>query len=362
MTILWCESFDYYGSDRDLLLQGAWASNSLAITTISSHTLNTNSRTGTYAIRKPAAGSDTTLWRGVGSERTTVGVGFALFYSILPDVANTAVMVDFRDTFGDVNLTIHCQTTGVIEVIRGYVSGGTSLGQTTAPHIVANGYQHVEVIATMATDSTGSVEVRVNQQSVLSLTNVQTAVTNAECSILGFPGNKNNVAPSSSSSTHVTYYDDIVAHDGSSFLGDVRVYTLFPDGDTATADWTATVGNPYEDIHQTAPDDDTSYIYAPGNVSPSSYQSDFDLDELPVSFGTIVGVVPFARSRKTEAGVADIELSVKSGSSYSAPSTQWPVSMSYSYDFEVVELDPNTGSAFTISSVNASQISIERVG
>jgi hypothetical protein len=143
------------------------------------------------------------------------------------------------------------------------------------------------------------------------------------------------------------------------FLGDRRVITLFPNADTVQADWTPVgSGTGFGAIDEVSPDGDTTYISAglPGLPTPTS---EFGMDDLTAGISAISGVILVNMSRKTEAGVANVQMSVISGASESAGTDQ-PMTEVYTYRQDVFEIDPASAAPFTVAEVDALLIKADR--
>nr|WP_295378346.1 hypothetical protein [Pseudoxanthomonas sp.] len=279
----------------------------------------------------------------------------AIWLNNLPVVVQGLYLFQFRDAGNTPQVTIICDTTGTISAYRGTTT--TLLGTSASAAIVAGAYQHVE--AKVVFDNVaGSVEVRVNGVTVLSLTGVDTVATaSVECSQICVMNTR------SASTTNITgwFFDDVFAWDTSGtenndFLGDRRVRTLFPDGNTASAGWTAVgAATGYECIDEAVPDEETTYIEAAGGTTPTS---EFTLTDLP-SVGAIAAVEVVTRSRKTNAGVANLQTSMVSGASVDVGADR-PLTEVYTYRSDVSELDPATGVPWTQAAVNAAKLRIAR--
>jgi hypothetical protein len=349
MSLLWCDGWDHYGVIGNLT-EGAWAE------IIGGFTLSTvNPRTGTYAMRGPSSSSS--LRRVLGGAKTTVGIGAAFYFANLPPVARIVRIFDFRDANNVVQVSIGLDTTGTISAYRGTVNGGTLLGVTASPSVSAETYQHIEAMVFFS-QTVGTVEVRVNGVTVLSLTGLDTVasalVEASQISVAGCTGS-NGVT---------TDVDDIFCYDdtgsfNNTFLGDRRVLTLFPDADTVQADWTPVgSGTGFGAIDEANPDGDTTYISAgvPGSPTPTS---EFGMENLPAGVSAISGVVLVNMSRKTEAGAANVQMSVISGASETAGTDQ-PMTEIYTYRQDVFEIDPDSAAPFTTAEVDALLIKADR--
>lgn len=360
MALLWCDGFDHYGLDETNMTDGAWAEVDPGVGT--GWILSTvNPRTGTHSLRR-GGGSGVRLARRVlGGAKTTVGQGAVFYPSFLPDVNNTHVLYDFRDAGNSIQVTVLVQSTGVISVKSGNMLG-TELGATATPAVVAEAYQHIETIVTI--DSTvGEVEVRVNGVTVLALTGVNTnPIGTGECSQVALVGYRNTGV--GGSPNWILDVDDYYCYDDSgsfnnTFIGDRRVLTLFPNADTAQEDWTPSTGvDSFAMVDEADPNDDTDYIFTSSSGSPGTI-TEFDLDNLPAGVSSVSAVQLVHRSRKTDAGVANVQLSAVSAASETA-GTDRPVTEAYTYYHDVIEADPDTAAPFTPSAVDALKLKIER--
>lgn len=349
MALLWCDSFDYYGSTIGNLTEGLWAEITAGVT------LSTlNPRTGTHSLR---LGASTTQRRVLGGAKTTVGLAGAFYYPILPTGNNSCRIFEFRDAANQPQVSIGLQSTGTIEAKRGSVSG-TVLGTTASPVVTAETYQHIEAMVFFS-QTVGTIEVRVNGVTVLSLSGIDTVNTAlVECSQVVLGGGISGSTPSNVDMDDVFAYDDTGSFNNS-FIGDRRVITLFPDANTIQADWTAVgAATGYEAIDDASPDGDTSYITAgvPGSPGPIS---EFGIQNLPAGISAISAVVVIEMARKTEAGPANTQWSVISGASETAGLDK-PMTEIYTYRADVFETDPASAAPFTPSEVDGLLVKVER--
>jgi hypothetical protein len=344
MALLWCDGFDHYGVLGNLT-EGVYAEVTAGVTLSTS-----NPRTGTHHLTFTGISM---VRRIFGAAKTAVGIGAVFYYPALPTTANRARLFEFRDAANVAQVSVGVDTTGTVSAYRGTV-GGTLLGTSASPVITAETYTHVEVFVTIS-DTVGTVEVRVNGVTALSLAGQDTKATaNTEVSQVAISG----AIGSGGGSPEV---DDLFCYDDSgsynnSFLGDRRVLTLFPNADTAQADWSINGDtNGYQCIDEASPDGDTTYIAS----STAGEISEFGLDDLPGGISAVSGVVLVEMARKTEAGVANTQLSVISGASTTAGADK-PMTEIYTYRQDVFEIDPASAAPFTPSEVNALKVKIER--
>jgi hypothetical protein len=350
MALLWCDGFGHYGVVGNMT-NGVYAQVSAGVT------LSTvNPRTGTYCIRQGGGttASTTDLRRVLGGAKTTVGIGGAFYWGALPTDNNTQRLFQFADAANNLQLSVISQSTGVIEVFRGNGSG-TSLGASATPAVVANAYQHIECVAFFS-QTVGTVEVRVNGVTVLSISGVDTCATAlTECSQVYIGGGCGSTGFSTTDLDDIFCYDNTGSYNNT-FIGDRRVLTLFPDANTATADWTAVgAASGYLCIDEATPNDDTDYITA----ATVGLVSQFGLQNLPAGISVVNAVVMVERARKTEAGTANTQVSIVSGASNTAGADK-PLTEIYTYRQDVFQTDPATAAPFAPAAVDALQFKVAR--
>lgn len=353
MALLWCDGFDHYGTIARLT-DGAYAAIGTGVTLST-----TNPRTGTHCLRTNAGtqNSAAEIRRVFGGAKTTVGIAAAFYIDALPSGNNGTNIFQFRDTANIEQVTIGLQSTGIISVWQRRPNGGTLLGSSASPAVTAAAYNHIEAVVFFS-NTVGTVEVRVNGVTVVSLSGVDTVYTaNVEASqvVIG-----NHIAGEAGVNPRMDI-DDVFCYDtttsyNNTFIGDRRVLTLFPNANTATADWTAVgAATGYECIDETNPDDDTTYITA----ATVGLESQFGLQNLPAGISVVNAVVMVERARKTEAGTANTQVSAVSGASITAGADK-PLTEVYTYRHDVFQTDPASAAPFTPSEVDALQFKVER--
>lgn len=348
MALLWCDGFDHYGV-LGTMTDGAWAEVGATLDA-------TNPRTGSKCIRFNNLTQGGLIRRVLGAAHTTVGVAFAMYTTNLPSANDKERLLSFHDAANIAQVSIVLQSTGIIAVKRGAANSGTLLGDSGTPALTANAYQHVECVV-LFSQTVGTVEVRVNGVTVVSLSGQDTCATAlVECSQVAL-----GAIVGTGSSTMDVYMDDMLCYDNTgsynnTFIGDRRVLTLYPNANTATADWTAVgAATGYECIDETNPDEDTTYITA----STVGMVSEFGLEDLPDGVSVINAVVMVERARKTEAGTANTQVSIVSGASTTA-GVDKPLTEVYTYRQDVFQIDPASAAPFTPTEVDALKFKVER--
>ncbi len=280
----------------------------------------------------------------LGTGYSTIIFGFAFQTS---SVASDTRIIHFQGGGGNrVNLII--VTSGGNQVFRLTNLAGTTLATGTTA-LVANTWYFLE-LKIVVNASTGSVELRINGSSTAeaSATNVDTGSTSIDAMQVD------------SASGQYIYLDDLYVADttGTSptntFLGDVRIETLFPNGNGANTAWTGA----YTDWDDgTSADDDTTYVSSstPGDRETST------LTDLAVSSGSVFAVQTNLIARKDDAATRQIAPVLRIGGVNYDGSTSAGLGASYAPYRQIYDrLDPS-GGGWTIATVNAMEAGVKEV-
>jgi len=232
MAVLFQESFDIYGTGgpaATAMTQGRWAEMSGPSPQYPSF----GARTGIGALFCPVqSGASFQGARLVlPSTYTTLFVSFGLYATQLPINNNTFNICDFRDNSNNRIGRLVLQSTGALAYIN---EASTDLGSSPNNAIVAGSWQHV-AIKVVKSATVGSVEVRVDNITVLTLTNVNTGAT-------AIAQLKHWITNADGGSSVGFYIDDLHVNDanGSSnndFPGTVRVATIPVVADAPASGW-----------------------------------------------------------------------------------------------------------------------------
>lgn len=363
--LIFAESFGAYGT-KAAMLQGFW--NELG----GEWDLSTaRVRTGTHALRASNPINDSVARRNLvaGADNGAVGYAFFLSQNPVTDAGNghtsdgVLLLCQFLNSSNDSQVSITANTDGTISAYRGGARGGISfnatlLGQSTQ-RFAAGAWNHFEAYC-RCDDVSGSVEVRLNGVTALSLAGIDTdmrgdgvisqfAIGSAVAGAQPLDGGTMDVA-------------DLFAWDdtGSSvndFVGDRKVYLLMPDSDTAQEDWQLSGGvDSFALLNLIPADDGDSYIFTdPESPAP---QTEVGLEDLPGDVVSVSGVFVAARASKTDAGDAVLVLGVDAGTL--GVGADHAVNTTFSYYGDAFGEDPDTGAPWTIDAVNAAKVSIQR--
>lgn len=272
----------------------------------------------------------------------------------MPTQSNSNYVGGFNvaDTGNNALMKVTADTTG--RVVIGYYTGGTTFvasATTALPILVTAAYQHVECSFTVDGAGNGACEVRINEVTVLTATGMPMPNNNliAQTTI----GGLGNV---------LDLFDDMYCWDGTgltnnTFLGDRRVYTLFPSANESPQVWSPLSGAAYASINEQSPNDDTSYIAAAPSGSPQSSQ--FAFDDLPGTVTSVSAVMLYHRSKKTDAGTCNVQTTMVSGAA-TANGLDRTIATAYTYYADAFDVDPNTAAPWLPSAVNAVSARITR--
>ena len=346
MAIIWMDGFEHYGTGTtgrtNMVNFGVYADG--GVSSLSS----TQARSGTLSCR----GGD--FQRSFAANKTTVGVGCAIWLDSLPttDVLDYFI---FRDPDGNILCRFGLSNSQEFVLYR---ANNVEISRSAPGQLTAGGWYHHEC-KFVPNGATSAIELRINEVTVYSNNSFPIGSNSGS-----FPG---STATSTASVAFdlggitYTYLDDLYAWDTSTsynntFLGDKRIATMFPDGDTAEADWTPNSGTTgYTQIDETAIDSDTTYVSSAtvGDISEFNFQA------MPTGAVAISAVQIYTAARKTDVGTCDIATDIVSGATSTAGATQ-VCTTSYVYAQNIFQTDPNTGALWTKAGVDAAKIRIER--
>lgn len=357
MSVRWMDGFDHYGTTpsggRPTMLAGAWAEFS---PTGAPQVSNVQSRTSGFSLNIPqrtlGSSTDSFARRQLGASLLQVGFAAGVYMANLP-TNNGGLGIRFADGANAPTVTFCFQSDGSIQAYYGAGGGqnGTLLG-TSGQALTAQAWNHVEVFVSHHA-SAGSVEVRVNGITVLSVGGVNTgSMPSATVRI----GNTNTGAAGTyyrDIPNH--YWDDLVCWDtegsrNNTFVGPQKVVLNKVAAATAQADWTVVgAATSAEAISEIPPDGDSSYIQA----SAAGSTSDFTVEPLDENVISISAVYLPVMMRQSQPGSTWVQQSIISDGE-AALGADRPITEAYTFWGDVIEVDPKTGANWTRESYNAS--------
>lgn len=349
MTLLHLDGFELYGTSETFMAEAGYVKNNSGSMAPSSSV----KRTGDKSLRL-SGGNPGAAWSlGASYGTLIVGVGY-YFDNWVPDDSRCGIIL-FRDgTWATPQASLSIDNFGRLVFKRGGLTGGTVLARSV-PQLFPNKWHYIECKVVFG--NSGSVVVRVENREVINLSGVDTTNTaNDSADIVGFYVDADAYAQN---------WDDLYICNGlgsvnNDFLGPGRVGTYLPDEDGTTSNWTPSPASPttkWDKVDETSPDEDSTHLQA--NTAGNKQRLRFPSS--PANVLAIKGVQACYRHKLDAAGSDTMRANVVSGSAQSNGQTITP-STAYDYRLEgVVELDPNTGSAWTKSAFDAVELELERL-
>lgn len=331
MALLYMTGFDYH--DNNQMSDDGWAG-------INS-THGSYGRLGTKGVWVSA--STGYMMRNFGwPDKSTLVLGFAFYKSSVnaPTYSASYPLIAFYDTAGVEQVRLHVNPNQGIDIYNG---AGSLLG-SSSDGIVKNLRWHYMEIKVTVHDTTGVVEVHLDETQVVNLTSKDTKNGDDYLQRIRFR---------SMYSAITVYYDDIYVDDAN-FLGNCHVSTFYPDADGNSSDFTRSAGsNDYECVDETPSNEDTDYI----SSDTLNHKSIFGITTgaLP----TVKGIQVNNHCKLSEAGSRKIKAICRSNSIDYQGTESDAISLSYLFEHEIWELDPDDSGAWTQTKLEAAEFGLE---
>ena len=272
-----------------------------------------------------------------------------------PSVAAGAIYSFEEASGGIVHVTIAFDASGKIAAYRG-TTAGTLLGTSSSVVSAPGSFVHIETKVFISA-TVGTVEVRANGSAVLTLTgqNTKNGGTGVidQCTLGAVTGYQ-----------LFMFFDDYVIWDTSGatnndFLGDVRVGYSAPNLAGTHTDGTA-VGDAtlLACVDESNYDGDTTYIDFDDTALPKA--ASFAVEDAPTNATVILAVAPIAIVRKDDAGTDNGRVLLISGATENDGGADIAATSAYKLNTRILETDPNTAAAWTISNFNAIEVGWRR--
>lgn len=254
MTTLFLDGFDHYGMAAVgvvNMLDGPWGE----VPTGSATVIGPNippwgARTGIASLENGSRNSPDCFRRALPATKTALVVALGFAYSVLPTGIQQAGVVGFRDGSNQVFAELYVTTTGGLE-LRGPTAGGnagTILTATNGPVTTTQNWHFLEMEIDIAggtfvlrvDDTTGAGTPAINASG---LTFGVTSVAAGSITVAHSPMAQITLLQALNVNGPDLWADDLRVTDtagavNNGFVGDTRVATSFPNGDTTTAGWT----------------------------------------------------------------------------------------------------------------------------
>jgi hypothetical protein len=331
MALLFMDGFDQYANYADMLTDARWASSEDG-----TGNYVTTGRDGIGKAINFESSYTTPQIVNIYTDDTTLIYGAAVYIEAYNVGSGT---VKFLDKTGLTFLYFEQDIQGDWRVRN----GDDELLATFTTGVAV--WAYIEVKA-LFHDTTGTLQVRVNEQLVVDLTGLDTAEDNCVAPFI-----PRQVQWESTNYTHATFWDDLyicdtLSADNNDFLGDVTIRTMLPDGDSAV-EWTKSAGATNWENLDTF-DGDTTY-----NHSVTATEKDLiTFEDMPIVPGSVIAVGVSAYMRKETIGYRGVQLHLNSGANLHEGPIEAALTMTYSHLFHFEAFEVGT-TPWTETTVNA---------
>jgi hypothetical protein len=338
MSLIFFDGFETYAT-ADILKDWTLTSGAVSINA-------TGGRRGSGAAYAPNNSAAGYITKTLPAAVSTVIVGFSLNLSALPTL-NTRSVLRLLDA-GTQQFEINVNIDGTLSVSRNATVLATSAGS-----IPVASDQYIELKVTIH-DTLGAFELRLNGNTILSATNVDTKNT-ANAFINGV-----SLGPQYTVAVCTAKYDDFYVLDTSGatnndFLGDVRIDAIYPNADGAYTSLTPSTGSSHFALVDEATPNTTDY----NSSSTPAAKDSYGMTSPPVLTSEIIFAVRAkVAALKDDTGARSIKVGVRSGAVDSVSAAQ-ALSTTQLYYSNIHETDPNTGAAWLPAGVDALETLVE---
>jgi len=338
MALIFCDGFD-----DGLTLLGKWDS----FTGVSVGAPYGRNGSGlrftneTHFVRRQFAATDV-------HATMTAGIAFKLVTA--PNNFDRELLSFRSDAGATTHMQVYVTYVGNFLQVR---RGGTPLATDTVSLVVGQWY-YIEFKTTLADSPSGSYELRLNGQTRLQASGIDTknagTMTTIDSLYLG-----------SGIYNGTSYMDDVYVCSGAgatnnTFLGDTAIETLLPSGNGNSSLFVGSDGNSVDNyllVDESVPLT-TDYVVGANVTDKDTYA----FGNMVRTSGAVKGVMVTSYANKSDTNPRTIKNVARSGASEtlgpsSALATTWvPLS-------SIHETDPNGGGAWSIAAVNGAEFGVE---
>ncbi len=341
MALIFFDGFD--AADFNLGKYNSWgASNDIAPSTMTR--FGTGLSLGTIA----AATGNSAAVRKDFPPVAKVIIGYATFADRFTDSSTIAAF--YGDTGTLAHLSMRFLTSGSIQLWR----GGTIVATSPSGVIRINAWHYIEVSATI-NDTTGNIVVRVDGTQVLTFTgdtkNAGVASTIDRVDVYNGTTGANGWLMDD-------FYicDDTGAAPWNTFLGDVRVQTVKPNGAGSSTQLTPVgSGSNWQNVDEIpASAADYNYSTTPG------HRDLYTMEDVGIGTVTVFGVQVTAFANKTDTTTRQVKPLLKSGATV-YPGAAKTLSVTPGPVTTLFQTNPATSAQWTPAEVNAIEAGVEVV-
>lgn len=351
MTMLAASSLDHFGSDETLFFESQVPPGSGGLLELT--TTNARHATGRcLVLQMQSAGGTLAIYaqKDVPAAPTTIVCGFAFW----PATATTSrTFFRLMGDDGAVHLSLLLNNPG--DTVRISNAGGTL--ETSTATLTRDDWNYIEIKAKID-DSTGTYDVRLNGDSILSGTSIDTRNGGTAAVVT----HVQYYMSSGNGSGNIWRFDDLYILDdqgtkNNDFLGSVRIYPVYPTAEGNYSAWTPSTGIDNSAlVDETDPNGDTDYISSSTATNKDSYTH----GGIGATSGAVHAVTVNAVGRRDSGGSRAVKSLVRL-SSTDANGASKTLLDSYRNHQGIHETKPGGGD-WTISDVNNCEFGIEDDG
>jgi hypothetical protein len=288
----------------------------------------------------------------------TVVMHFAILFPSIPTSTNAFLWLTDGGTPGTTgNQQCYLGITSAGKLVFYRAAGSPVLLATSTNALSPNVWYTIEAKVTI-NNTTGAYEIRVDGTS----TGWIPAATGANTRGSTLANNSADGYAFGGTASAVIFQltDVLVANTSQStitdFVGPGRIALCYPSGAGSHTDWTPNFGSNYACVSEKQGDGDVSF-----NQSSTPNQIDsFQMED--VSAGATIKCVQINTLARKDAGSArTIATLVRSGGGTDHLGTTFSLSSSYTVLCDMMEVDPDTGSAWTAANWNAEEVGYKEI-
>jgi hypothetical protein len=334
-NVLMTEGFDMYnGTGANIGMNALWSFNAF-----NSPSFMTAGRFGGQAWDTsntiPGGGTPFQAWRIFDSTSATTSLAFGVAIYCGNVAITGGLLLELQNGLLGALCSVGFTTAGAIYADSG--SGGTRLCTSVTGLLTSAVWHYLEAEIVLHASS-GSVNIYLDGALIAAASSVNTLSASGGGGIIKLWGTTNAVS---------LLYDDIYIVSGATRLGECKVETLRPTGDTAVT-WTPSSGTTnYNHVNETLVDGDTSYV----QTATTGHGDLYTIGALSSTPQNIYAVNVISFAEKTDATTRQLYNSVKSGTTASDGAGA-NLAASYGRYDRILNTDPNTSMAWTLAAVN----------
>ncbi|AUM00577.1 hypothetical protein B4966_10675 [Rhodocyclaceae bacterium] len=350
MALLFIDGFDHYDPQQLDAFGDPWLSRGKAAYLSPQATRIAGRRPSSYALRL-LAGPGGGYVKNLEAGRTSLIVGAALRVAPFENTGEEPLLLGVRDTSAQVAHFVRIGEDGRLKLYRRQ-SGWDQWLSTSVTTAAARGWHYVELQIVQGT-SNGTLNVRVN--GVLAITlSAQNTTQGGGPLLTAFVGAIPGQACPVSVDVDDLYLADTSGTINNTFLGDVRVDALKPQGRGGLNQWTVEpAGLPAWAAVSDA--DEATAIRA----ATAGLRQTFDVEALPaMSAPAVHGVQVTLLARKTDAGNGRVRALAVSGAQ-TAVSADINLQEQAAWHTALFERNPNGNVPWTEGAFNAAEFGLE---